>query len=78
MMAPPRVLEVLYGFERAINQAPHVGFEQVAHVLNGHVDHFAVDGHAGIVHPGIEAAEPVEGGLGNAAHVGLLATSATT
>ena len=65
--------QVLGGFHRAINQAPEVSFEQLAHVLDRYLFQLAMDRSAGVVNPRIVAAEALLSRLGNALHIGRLA-----
>jgi hypothetical protein len=58
-------LEVREGDERAVDDAPEVGFEEAATVLVGDLVEAAVDGDAGAVDPGVDAAELADGDGGD-------------
>jgi hypothetical protein len=51
---------VLDGFERTVHHAPEIGLEQALHVFQRHLFVAAEDRHAGIVDPGIDAAEALD------------------
>ncbi|MNY01497.1 hypothetical protein D3C86_1340310 [compost metagenome] len=70
---PAMLAQVRGGGQRAVHHAPVVGVEQAALVFQRHVVMAAEDGHAGIVDPGVEAAEPRDGRLRQLGHVVLVA-----
>src|SRR4051812_6427650 len=59
------LLEVREGDQRAVDNAPEVGFEEAAAVFIGDLVEAAVDGDAGVVDPGVDAAELAEGCVGD-------------
>jgi hypothetical protein len=56
-----------------MDQAPHIRIEHAPHFFDGHVLELAIDRHASVVDPGIEAAELVFRFLRDLAHVILFA-----
>ncbi|SCU76263.1 hypothetical protein CNECB9_290001 [Cupriavidus necator] len=59
--------------QRAMHGAPVVGIEQPPLVFQRHVAMAAEDGHAGVVDPGIEATEALDGSLRHLANLFMLA-----
>src|SRR6185503_16331941 len=55
--------------QRAVDQAPIIGFEQLALIFNGDLAEFSVDRNSGVVYPGVKAAELFDGNFGKVAHL---------